>query len=673
MKRENNQLLLHLPLISIILLFALANVLQIKQLWGLNFLKFLDISALYIILPLIGIVAIPSVSSRIHKLLTSLSEAGRSKLLFAAITISILTAVLGFAWPSATHLLGDAHLRLNQITGGKLFLPTEILDFFLHSILYSKVMLPLGHDIQSSYHVISAICGLIFTFGIFRLARYLAPNQLWVSFLLMISSGILVLFLGYVESYSLIAAMLPYIFLAGLKAYDGESSKINYLALCAVGALIHSVALILFLPGLIVLFFTPVDDRKGDSKKTTLAMIAVIMLLVVAAYIGRYMEIGTIDRYLMPFLTRPEFEHGIFTANHYLNIFNWLYLAGLPALLLALYVIARSSLSEICSNRRTLYALWIIIPSVLFVFFFIPQLGGPADWDLFALPVFLLVPSLITMYLSRSKGTLPIHSIPVALLSLVLTFSFAAINANVVTSVERFAEVIEVSKFKNLTKQYRLLVITTQSRPEVRDRQLEFLHKAWEQPPYTKTDSVGVLSDLGTAYLEKGDQQRSYQYIARAVQVDSLELKSHQALSHYLRRFGTSEDLLKMAQLVERRFSHDAQGMMTAGIVYQDAGAIAKGGDCLARAYELDNENYYILLTYGSHLLRSGDYQRSLDVLKRVIERNETSFQGYYMTAVAHKNLGQTNKAKEYATKAAVVQSSNAEAKLLLDLEKSLR
>ena len=113
---------------------------------------------------------------------------------------------------------------------------------------------------------------MVFVFGVFRLARYLAPKQSWVGFLVMVSSGVLVLFFGYVESYSIIAAMLPYIFLAGLKAFDGNGSRINYLILCVLGALVHSVAVILFFPGLVVMSL----DTKNESGESTWPKASVI-------------------------------------------------------------------------------------------------------------------------------------------------------------------------------------------------------------------------------------------------------------------------------------------------------------------------------------------------------------------------------------------------------------
>ncbi|UCE23795.1 MAG: tetratricopeptide repeat protein [Candidatus Zixiibacteriota bacterium] len=676
MSKNTDRLPWHLTLIVLALLFAVAVIGPVDQLWGLNFLKFYSSTPLFFILPLLVILSLPPVSSWISRTLASLSyhDEGRTgRLIIAGLVISLLVTAAGLLFPSATYLLGDAHLRLNQIADGKLFLPTELIDFLLHAVAYNEIFQPLGYNSYDAYHVISALCGFLFTLGVFRLARYMAPKQLWITFLLTLSSGVLVLFFGYVESYSLLAAMLPHIYLLGLKVIDGQSKIRCYIVLCTLAVLVHVVAAVILVPSVLLLFLVRRHDPARRGKKMTITLMSAIAVVIVVAYILRYFEFGSVSLYLMPWFARADFQHGIFTANHFLNIFNWLYLAALPALFLAPYVLIRERMASFYANRKTLYALWVVIPSLAFVFFFTPQLGGPRDWDLFSLVMFLWTPSMLTLYLSQAGRRLPVQTVPLAVLSLTVTLSFAAVNSNVTTSAERFSEILEVSKFKNLTKEYRLLAITARVQPEIQFREVEFLQRAWQQPPYTFSDSVGVLTDLGLAYLGKGDRQRSYQYIMQGLQLDTLSLGNHQNLVLYLRKYGTRRDVLETARLIERRFRGFAPGMMTAGMTYWEAGDAESGGRCLQRAYELDSEDYYIILGYGRYLLDVGESRSCIEVVSRAIEKNPQSFQAHYITASAYHQLGETERSLEFLTRARNLQRSQSESRLVQALEERLR
>ncbi|UCG62525.1 MAG: tetratricopeptide repeat protein [Candidatus Zixiibacteriota bacterium] len=674
-KSQKNQFVFHAILIAIVLLFAAANVGGIEQFWGFNFLKFFGPIPLILALIAVAIVALPPVSTTILRVVNGLSYSdpgNERRLLVVGVTVSVLIMLAGLYFPSKAHLLGDSNLRLNQIHQGRLFLSTEILDFLLHSVAYQGIFQPLDFKVFHAYWVISAICGLFFGIGVFRLARYLAADQLWIAFLLMLSSGVLVLFFGYVESYSVIAALLPHIYLVGLKVADGKARKLSYIIICAAGALAHSVALIIFLPGIILMLISFASNRQARGRQMSVVLTGVILLVIVSGYLLRHFEIIGPDAYLMPLLPRPEYQQGIFTVNHWLNIFNWVFLVSLPVFLLAPRMI-KLGCSRYCSDRRSLYALWILIPSCFFAFFFTPQLGGPGDWDLFAIPVFLFIPALMTLYLAHAGKPFPPHSVAIVLVSLITTVSFAIVNNRVEFSINRYSEVIEVARFKNLTKQYLLLANTAEAYPEIRQRRLEFLQRAWDQPPYAHGDSVEVLSSLGLAYLERDDRERAYDYITRALRLDDRDIESYQALFRYQRKYGTAEDLRNTARQIELRFAGNADALWAAAIAYRETGDPEGAGRCLKRAYELDPDSYHLLLFYGRYLLEVGEYLSAINIFDGAIKVEPQSFQAHYLTAVAHLNLGEVEKARRFIDRARNLQRSDLEARQLISLEKRLQ
>lgn len=664
------------PLAAILLVFLGANLGAVRQLWGLNFFKFLSPVLLYVAAALLVIVAVPPVSSGLFRLLGKLShheDARGRRLTMYGLVLSALVTVLAFLFPSATQLLGDGHLRLNQVISGDLLLPTEFLDFLLHSVFYSAVLKPLGFTAYHSYYLISAICGFAFIFGVFRLARYLAGEQVWVSFLLMASSGVLVQFFGYVESYAMIAALLPFIFLTGLKAVEGKTPVMKYILLCVAGALIHSLALVIFLPSVVLVLLRGRPALQNKEKRATVILTVATLILIIAAYVARAVGIDVLGRHVIPLFGEPGHTLGLFTLAHLSDLFNWLFLCSLPVLFFILYGLVRWRTLHPSRNPQSLYALWIIIPSVFFLLFFSPKLGGPRDWDLFALPAFLLIPSLIVLCLSSERTPLPSQTIPVALLSLVLTASFVAVNSRAEASFDRFEEVIEVARFKNLTKEYRVLTVAAGEYPWLRHRQLDYLLKAWQEPPPTLGDSIDVLRGLGLIYVSRRDKELAYDNLSRALELDTLNLGGHQNLLLYVQIFGNKQEMLEMARLVERRFAENAKALVTAGVAYWKADDYESKARCFERAYQLDDDDFMVVLGYGRHLVEIEEYQQAIEILGRAIEMDPKSFLGHHLTATAYKGLGEVEKARESLAIARSLQRTPSEARQVETLEDSLK
>jgi hypothetical protein len=443
MKKDTGEIFPYRLALFFLLLFAAANLSGLRQLWGFNFLKFLPSYWTYLSLAVAVILMLPTVSGKIAFACGSFSQAlvaDKARRIKFVVICSLLLLPLFLYFFSATNLLGDGTLRKNQIYKDQVWLSTEILDFFTHAVLSRFIFRPLDLNVSQCYHVVSALCGVVFVNGVFRLAYYLNPRQVLIPFLLMLSSGMTVLFFGYVESYSILAAMLPYLMLSGLKVIDGRSGTVGFVAWYLIAALVHSVSVFLFSGALLFILLVRHDEDAPREKRVSRYLAAAALVALAVAYVGRAAGIGDISRYLLAPLAQADYLQGIFTANHWLNLLNWLFLSALPFLFLFVFVIVKKRVIKHALTRRSLFALWMIIPSLLFMFFFVPQLGGPRDWDLFSLPAFLLIPSALIIYFARYSRSLPHQIIPIIFISVCTTAGFAAVIAIVINMFRLGAE-----------------------------------------------------------------------------------------------------------------------------------------------------------------------------------------------------------------------------------------
>ncbi len=672
--KKYNYILFSLILILFVLYIA-AVLFGVMQLWGLNIAKFLPGWWIWLTIVATAATLLPRVSRRLSALLEGFSRklaASKVKRLVFLLLLSGAFLPVWLVFYSKGYFLGDATLRLNLIAGGQLWLSTEIGDFFIHAIIDRLALEPLGYQVALGYHIVSALCGVAFLIGAYRLALYLKTSQSLFIFLIMMSSGMTVMFFGYIESYSILAALLPYLVLSALKVIDGKSGPTVFIILFILTVVIHSMA-IAILTGFFIM--TLVVSRVGidRTRRISICLMFLVIAGIILVYIARAVGIDWAQRYFLAPLPSEDYRQGIFTLNHPLNIFNWLCLSALPSVVIFASIPWKGRKEENDAvHRRIIPAIWLIVPAVIFMFFFIPQLGGPRDWDLFSPAAFLLIPAALIICLAKSNKRLPSHILPITVLSLCITISFATVNASVTRAADRFCEIIEVSKFKNLFKEYGMLYNFAKNTPELNDRSLEFGLKAWAQPPYNKNDSVFMANELAEIFINARDKSRAYRYLGYSFAADSANLKNHLLLVDYYRTFGETDKLPDLASRMDRLFPANPHALLSAGMIFQEHNMMERAGKALGRAYELNRSDPLTALNYGIYHYDIEDYDRCIELLYGIKESDRFSFFAFYYKAGAYLELGEIEKARANLAIAERLQKSPDEKRMLQTLKQRL-
>ncbi|PKK82342.1 MAG: hypothetical protein CVT49_14285 [candidate division Zixibacteria bacterium HGW-Zixibacteria-1] len=655
-----------------IIVFASANLLHIRHLWGINLLGFYSSINSYLLISLVILILISPISKKVILLLERLNAIIRRNTNIRIIFYFIFIAaffILSVLFKSATTFLGDGHLRTNQLTFDNWFLPTEFLDFILHAGLYNFIMKPIGYESVQTYQIFSSLCGVIFIIGIWKLSSHLFRESSVAAFLTIISSGVTVFFFGYIESYSLIAAILPFVFHSGLKAIDNSAYIKYFIILCITAVIIHSVAAFLLWPALIYVIVQGSTKYRLAMGKINKYMTFAGVAIIVAAYIVRAFWNTGIERYLLSILPSDSSPQAIFTIRHLLNIINWLCLAALP--ILAILPLAfKSGIKLDDSNKaKAHYAGWIIASSSIFIFFFVPQLGGPRDWDLYALPFFMILIASLAILSIRRGGQFPAIIISIVSVSLILTISLIAINSSIAKSTDRFAEIIEVCKFNNLFKEYNLLNSYAGDHSEMSDRQLEFALKAWEQPPLKKSDSSLILNKLGEYYMAHNKPAEAERYLNLSIQADRFNIFTYHFLTNYYSTYGTSADLLNLADAMAARFPTSAKAQTDAGVLYMQLGRAEKGQGCLTKAYTLDSSDVFVIVNYGVLFLQSQKYAEAVRLLQKAVNINPAYFKANYNLALAYAGLGDKAMALKHLQHAGRLAKSDSDTSQIKRLE----
>ena len=446
-KQKSYEIYFLFPALILFALFVLANIGGIEYFWGFNFLKFFPAPVRLFLLAVIAVLFLPVLSRLLTAgslaLSRNLSER-KTFLIVTQVVLSLIFLFLFYYFSSQTTLLGDGTLRKNQIANGEMWLPFELLDFLIHAVLYKYLFSPLDFTAVECYRIVSVVSGLFFIDGLLRLAFYLDKEKGFVYFLILFSTGVTVFFFGYVESYSIAAALIPYVILAALKVLDNRSGITGFIILYVLLALVHLVpAFIMGVGALLVL----VLYKKDDSVISRTSSIYLLIIFVLAVVVGHALSFGGVEIFkksLLPLRPGENGGQGLLTVNHFLNILNWLYLSAPAFLLLLIPLLKKKTETGESGPLKVFIFSWVAVSAGFFMFFYTPQLGGPRDWDIFSLPAFFILISVVIIFSEKFKRRLSGFIWPVIALAVVSTFSFAYINNSPVKSAERFEEVIRV-------------------------------------------------------------------------------------------------------------------------------------------------------------------------------------------------------------------------------------
>jgi tetratricopeptide (TPR) repeat protein len=305
---------------------------------------------------------------------------------------------------SAIHLLGDGLLYTSMLRGdgmtGVFLAGNEPLGHALAATLF-RVGGPLELSAAGAYGWSSILSGLIYVGAALACARWLTEERgLRLLVLgLLLTSGLLQLFCGYVETYApAVALLLLYVALA-LRALQGRGSL--YPAALVLGiAIATHFTIAVYLPSLVVL---GVIRSAGTGLRRAGRMLGppVVSLLLacgIALALGwrpsAYLQGLRASHFLPLSGSGDRFQpYSLFSWAHLHDVLNQLLLVA-PAALLALPVLLRRSRPHSPTGRFLLAA---CLPPLLAVLLLNPEIGAFRDWDLFALPA---VPLLVVTALA---------------------------------------------------------------------------------------------------------------------------------------------------------------------------------------------------------------------------------------------------------------------------------
>ncbi|MDF1544081.1 MAG: hypothetical protein P1R58_03145 [bacterium] len=408
-----------------VLLYALGWLMPEGRLWGGNFFAFLPDSTAYTGFGLLLLAPLPVL---LFKRLATDKVFNRPLFYWSISAVIIVLFGLAFyTFRETTHFMGDGYQVL-KIMGGEnpIIKRTEIGEIITH--LWARDLFGGGEaGVLKAYQVISISSGLLFLAALSLCSRRLFEPGLdrLLFFLTASSGGLMLLFFGHVENYSLLALASGLTVLSGLMINAKLLSR-GWIWLPFLVALFFHVMAITLLPAVLYLQARELPPVARALKNRKLLLIWLSGLILGGVVLFYYLA-GQNLFFRLAFLplVSDRFTidgYTLFSANHLLDMLNFLWLM-LPSGLLfaAFWFFNRKRMSQ--SPEFPLF-LFFLLPTLGTVFLLDPKLGFMRDWDLFsfaAIPLIFFLAHHIVKHAERKHKIL--------LVTLIVTLNLTALSA----------------------------------------------------------------------------------------------------------------------------------------------------------------------------------------------------------------------------------------------------
>ena len=413
----------------------------------------------------------------------------------------------------------------------------------LDNLLHLGVSKFVGLDAYTTYGVLSCIAGGFFVFLMLHLCDLLGENRSEKLLILpvILTMGANQLFLGYIETYTLMYAALAGYLLFAVRYLRGQGRFWLPCVFMVLAAGFHLSAMFIF-PSLFYLAFASVPRGGRQNIRSSLITNAAILACVTAFMIlGYYFvrlgspEGSTGHLLIYPFGGGDE-SYSFYSPAHLLDFLNHQFLAS--PVNVVLWTMVAFFLRKMVSFKEPVVKFLVLLSlcSLGFALLVDPKLGYARDWDLFAftglgatiLALFLIVDSLRDRdetddrdawrpaYGRRKERTLDLRRVSVALVatSVVSTLPWIWVNASPQKAVARFEDLLRMDR-RARGHGYETLACYSRDRGE-HERSVDWWNHAVAADPNPR-----YLGALGNAYRRLGDHDKAIEAYHRSLRTES--------------------------------------------------------------------------------------------------------------------------------------------------------
>lgn len=575
--------LVPLGIIATILIVAIASIDDSWAFWGFNHLFYFPPAIRVLLIAACIASCIQPIRRNLGSVCTRtvsrLVSPEKNSLATAAVT-SLIFVGLCLLFRSSTRLWGDSELMASiaekasgagySIIGGASYAvhrnPLAPGVAAIHSLVARAGTLA-GLDARWALSSFYAVLGGFWLLMVIRQLRLVKVDDTIRVLLgiLLITSGSVMLFFGYIEDYGLVFFGATILALYGLSDPTGPKSRVLTVVLALALVLLHLLS-VLLLPAATYLLLSRGTVEHKRLVGTAILVAAVTCVAAVTAYF--------VDGLSVHYRPLANYYRAVLSAHYVSSLLNLLAIL-VPAFLILVTAVIAGRRSDFSMDLRTkLFCFVGVVPFVIFLVFFKPDLGMARDWDMYALASpFLIIAALPFL---GERAFIRDWIAPIAVVSLVQTATWVGVNAKEAWSAARYEDSLE------------------------------------NDPSH-----VGYGYEVYAQYLEhKGQDKAAYQAWRHAFEMEKNPRYAIN-LGKYAARFGHPDEAVALMNRVLRVDSTNSEARVTLGSILAQTGRFDALIDVAREGLRYEPDNPYYNFFLGMSLLETRQYQQALEQLTK--------------------------------------------------------
>ncbi|MBN2542763.1 tetratricopeptide repeat protein [bacterium] len=624
--------ILFISIIALILLKLISGFLPENLLWGIDFWRYIPHGFILMIGLIILYTALFWLGARWlktpwEKIRNSIPNISR---VWIALAAAIGAAIIFYLFRVKIYLLGDGYIVTRALERNELAhsLYKEPLDIVIHWVVFKAVLKIASIEAAQIYSAISILSGAFFVFIIAYFIKYITntPNEKWLTYLSLCFTGTILLFFGYVESYTIVNVLLMGFFISSLKCIQEKQAPLIPSFLLGLSICFHLSAGI-FIPVLLYLWIFYLINVAGFDTKIILGLkgiAAFISPMFALILIYKFMNYPLYSFYVIlmqekNFLPLNDYNkpfdaaYSIFSFPHLLDIINEIYLIAPLFLLFLIIMIPLRKKIFSHRNQQWIFLTISLIVSLICIVGFNLKKGASRDWDLFAslaIPLTLFALYSISLVKIKWNSTM---SYVLSLFLFIHIIPWIMVNSNNEWYLNRIEAMTEDPKWSMFSKAdaFDELRSYYQANGEG-ENALSYARLA-----ASTHENYRYYANL--AYIAKGNGfiDEAIMNYQKALGRNPEHYTSYIRLGELLVEKKEYEDALEVFEKGKEKFN-SAIFYMNSAYVLNELNRIDEAIANYKQALEIEPDNYDFNMSYAEMLLQNNKDDEALTVLDKV-------------------------------------------------------
>jgi hypothetical protein len=324
---------------------------------------------------------------------------------FTTYILFIISVLFAIFFPVNDLKLGDGILLIeNLLLESELFginlIPDEILEGLIHSIFYFYTKQYTSDPILP-YKILSYISGFFLIVLVYN--NFLKPNFSLI--VLLLGSGSILLYYGYMEHYSITTLLLFSMLIYGINTIESNENTIKsimIISILASIAFLHHLISGFFILGLVYFAYEKSNDLKSFFINSSIGIIIASIFIFPLYFYFIFFAETRIDLRLAHIAHPPFLKFSsILSLIHLKELFIEIIWVSAPGLFTIVYffIFEKKTFSLLLFSPKGKFLSYSFFGILINFLSFNPLLGYPADWDVMSfvwIPIFLFSLILLT-------------------------------------------------------------------------------------------------------------------------------------------------------------------------------------------------------------------------------------------------------------------------------------